>query len=218
MASIALMRSLLVCVLLAWACNSAVRASSCGPRTSVETPSCEVKERKEEYELRTYHAGEMWASTIVHDSTFDEARKIGFSRCFNYISGMNSKYEKIPMTAPVRISPVPRCSGWKVSFFVPARYHDLEDVPEPDDPKVKIEREECITRAVYGPFGGFPDLDGYERQKRNLLEALKQDGIKYDNATVVFAGYSSPFQILNRAQEVWVNVQEGDGEGTVADI
>lgn len=57
-----------------------------------------------------------------------------------------------------------------------------------------------------GPFGGFPTNEDYEAKFRELKQALDEDGLKYDDKTVVYAGYSSPFQFRMRKQEVHVNI------------
>lgn len=61
-------------------------------------------------------------------------------------------------------------------------------------------------KAVIGPFGGFPSNKDYEEKFAELKQSLANDGLKYDESTVVYAGYSSPFQFRNRKQEVHVNI------------
>lgn len=60
-------------------------------------------------------------------------------------------------------------------------------------------------KAVIGPFGGFPTDKDYQAKFLELKKALDKDGLKYDDKTVVYAGYSSPFQFRKRKQEVHVN-------------
>lgn len=59
--------------------------------------------------------------SLIANSSFESASFTGFYRCFNFISGKNSKTMKIEMTGPVHISPVPDSNGYTVGFFVPSR-------------------------------------------------------------------------------------------------
>ncbi|KAG0571062.1 hypothetical protein KC19_6G208200 [Ceratodon purpureus] len=98
-----------------------VRGEACGPQVDIETPACQVVESRGKYELRKYMDTEIWAETLVANSSYEGAAFTGFYRCFNFISGKNSKNMKIEMTGPVHISPAPDAKGYKVAFFVPSR-------------------------------------------------------------------------------------------------
>lgn len=70
-----------------------------------------------------------------------------FSLLFSYISGNNSKREKVPMTTPVvskdpSSEPIPMTAPvisepGSFSFVLPSGY-SIETVPEPADPRVEI--------------------------------------------------------------------------------
>lgn len=62
-----------------------------------------------------------------------EAQNQGFHANFDYISGQNSKNMQIPMTSPVIFRKGK--PGWQVGFYVPSKFTDIEDIPEP---KVRI--------------------------------------------------------------------------------
>jgi hypothetical protein len=179
---------------------------ACGPQVDIETPACTVVESKSGYELRKYPEGEIWVETVVEDSTFESASFTGFYRCFNFISGKNSEGMKIEMTGPVHITPVPKSKGYSIGFFVPSRFKSINDLPIPSDPKVHFYQPKGAVKAVIGPFGGFPSDKDYEEKFAELKQSLANDGLKYDESTVVYAGYSSPFQFRNRKQEVHVNI------------
>jgi len=181
-------------------------SDSCGPQISIETPACDFVGEGNGYELRKYPEGEIWVETLVENSTFDSATFTGFYRCFFFISGRNSKSMKIEMTAPVHITPVPTENGYKIGFFVPSRFKSVNDLPQPSDPKVKFYEPKGAVTAVIGPFGGFPTATDYEAKFAELKKALVKDGLKFDESSVVYAGYSSPFEFRNRKQEVHVNI------------
>ncbi|GBG73482.1 hypothetical protein CBR_g16823 [Chara braunii] len=204
---------------------------ACGPVIpSLETPECHVQADGTGYQLRKYPAGRFWTVATVRNAlNYDLALLKGFLACFNYISGHNSRNEVIEMTGPVRIQPldvktsssdvktsgsdVKTSASFKVAFFVPAKYKSLDDLPLPTDPSV-ISFEEFTpgVKAVYGPFGGFPDDKVYFKKWDKLKAALDKDGVKYDESTLMFAGYSSPFEFINRKQEVWVDVISSSDE------
>lgn len=73
-------------------------------------------------------------------------------------------------------------------------------------PKVHFYQSKGAVKAVIGPFGGFPTDKDYQAKSAELKEALDKDGLKYDEKTVSYAGYSSSFQFRNRKQEVHVNI------------
>lgn len=82
----------------------------------------------------------------------------------------------------------------------------MNDLPKPTDPNVHFYQPEGALKAVIGPFGGFPTDKDYEAKFAKLKKALQKDGLKYDESSVVYAGYSSPFQFRGRQQEVHVNI------------
>jgi hypothetical protein len=181
-------------------------SDSCGPQIPIETPACYFLGEGNGYEIRKYPEGEIWVETLVENSTFDSASFTGFYRCFFFISGRNSKSMKIEMTAPVHITPVPTENGYKIGFFVPSRFKSVNDLPQPSDPKVKFYEPKGAVTAVIGPFGGFPTASDYEAKFAELKKALVKDGLKFDESSVVYVGYSSPFEFRNRKQEVHVNI------------
>eukprot|EP00244_Chara_vulgaris_P005170 TRINITY_DN2059_c0_g3_i1.p1 TRINITY_DN2059_c0_g3~~TRINITY_DN2059_c0_g3_i1.p1 ORF type:complete len:383 (+),score=88.66 TRINITY_DN2059_c0_g3_i1:66-1214(+) len=209
-----------------------VGKEACGPVIpALETPDCHVEaDHGQGYQLRKYPSGRFWTvATVKNALNYDLAVLKGFLACFNYISGHNSRNEVIEMTGPVRIQPLDvkmstsnvKTVAYKIAFFVPAKYKTLEDLPLPTVPSI-ISFEEFTpgVKAVYGPFGGFPDDKVYLKNREKLKAALDKDGIKYDESTLMFAGYSSPFEFLNRKQEVWVDVISSSDEltGPVADV
>ncbi|CAM6127567.1 unnamed protein product [Calypogeia fissa] len=183
-------------------------ADECGPQLSIETPKCKVVEKRDGYELRSYPKGQIWVQAVVEDSSYTVATVVGFYRCFYFISGQNEKKMAIEMTGPVLIKPVPEKSGYSISFFAPSRFASPDDLPKPNDANLKFVETEETIQAVIGPFGGFPTASDYTKKWEELKSKLDKDGVKYDESTVVYAGYSSPFEIFNRKQEVHVTLSK----------
>ncbi|EFJ22754.1 hypothetical protein SELMODRAFT_442995 [Selaginella moellendorffii] len=181
---------------------SAEGSESCGPKLSIETPHCKIEARKNGYELRKYPEGQVWVETLVANSSYSAAVSVGFYRLFYYISGKNEKGEVIEMTAPVLVHPYEERGGYKVSFYAPSRFKSHKDLPKPMDKNVKFLVTKEHTYAVSGPFGGFPTEPDYEKRLKALKEALDKDDVEYNGEKVYYAGYSSPFEFVNRKQEV----------------
>lgn len=84
------------------------------------------------------------------------------------------------------------------------RFSSAADLPKPTNSQVEIVETEETLQAVIGPFGGFPSDSDYKKKWTELKETLDEADISYDEESVVYAGYSSPFEIFNRQQEVHV--------------
>jgi hypothetical protein len=87
------------------------------------------------------------------------------------------------------------------------RRFSLGDLPKPNNPDVKFVQTKEALQAVFGPFGGFPGASDYEKKWTQLQAKLDKDDVNYDESSVVYAGYSSPFEIFNRKQEVHVTLK-----------
>jgi len=148
---------------------------------------------------------------FVHDG---HEHSVLFSRLFSYISGSNSEGMKIPMTAPVslRILPGegPNCeSNFTMSFLVPANLQETS--PEPTDPLVWLE-ERPAMRLVARQFGGFPQELDWTIQAAELYELAMGAGLEPMSEPHWTAGYSGPSVIVNRRNEVWLEVPAGGSD------
>ena len=105
-----------------------------GNLMAVEEAEYSVSTKQNEFEIRLYEPSIV--AEVIVDGDFENASKAAFRKLFNYISGDNTRRDKIAMTAPVSqkkesekiemTSPVgQRASGqgWAVSFMMPASYN-----------------------------------------------------------------------------------------------
>jgi hypothetical protein len=91
----------------------------------------------------------------------------------------------------------------KMKFMVPSEY-SLDELPKPNDAKVKfISEPEKIVAAIV--FSGFANDKKIEEHTILLKQLLKQSGIEYAGH-FSFLGYNSPFEFLNRRNEIIVEV------------
>jgi len=175
----------------------------------LEIAPYEVTKKYEEWEVRRFPPTK-WISTdaldvMPHDGP--EHSK-AFFRLFNYIDGSNNMNVKIPMTAPVsmRILPGegPNCeSNFTMSFYIPS---DLqEETPTPTDPLVYIE-ERPGFEVVSKEFGGFPTDLQFSAEAAVLYVWAEEEGLPVRDVPLWTAGYSGPSVIINRRNEVWLEI------------
>jgi hypothetical protein len=134
---------------------------------------------------------------------YERAVAIGFYKLFRYISGENLTGQKIPMTAPVRVTVTPgvgpTCGDtFKIAFFLA-----LKAPPPPSDSTVSIVQTPESTFYVNG-FGGWATGATYVDRARSVAAALEGAGRRTDDAYFATAGYDSPFRLRGRHNEVWL--------------
>ncbi len=189
---------------------------------AIEEPAYRVVKEYESFELRRY-AAYLTAATEV-EGEFDAAGNVGFRVLFDYISGNNSRAESIAMTAPVEqrakgekiamTAPVSQSRGagsadtHVVSFVMPKDY-TLETVPQPRDPRVRIQQVPSRLVAVRR-YSGRWSVANYRENEANLLEAVDKAGLRTVGVPL-YARYNSPFKPwFLRRNEVMIEVQAAE--------
>nr|XP_013003471.1 heme-binding protein 2 [Cavia porcellus] len=157
------------------------------------------------YEIRHYGPAK-WVSTRVESMDWDSAVQTGFSKLNSYIQGKNEKGVKIKMTAPVTsyVEPGPGPfseSSITVSLYVPSE--EQSDPPRPSESDVFIEERAEMTVFVRS-FDGFTSAQKNQEQLLTLASILREDGKVFDEKVFYTAGYSSPFKLLDKNNEVWL--------------
>ncbi|XP_001370288.1 heme-binding protein 2 [Monodelphis domestica] len=157
------------------------------------------------YEIREYEPAK-WVSTSVESMDWDAAVQAGFTKLHNYMQGKNEKEIKIKMTTPVTsyVEPGsgPFCqSTITISLCIPAEQQS--DPPKPSESDVFIEDRAAMTVFVRS-FDGFSSAQKNQEQLLTLASILREDGKVFDEKVYYTAGYSSPSQLLNRHNEVWL--------------
>ena len=164
-----------------------------------ETPQFDLLKKSEQgYEIRHYHQ-QLRATVEVSNANGEgNATQSGFRDLAGYIFGGNKqragadKAKKIAMTAPVMTeeaspekiamtAPVMTESNdtksTRMSFVLPSKYKSLDDLPIPNDSKVKLEVVEPHTVAVLR-FSGSWSQSSMDSQLSKLLGLLKTDQIQ----------------------------------------
>ena len=118
----------------------------------------------------------------------------------NYIFGGNKDSLKMAMTSPV-IYNMSNISSF--SFIMPLEF-EINNLPSPNTEKIFFETVENQCIAVI-KFSGFANEKNCAAKHLELLNILKQNNISFNNDFMI-AVYQPPYQIINRKNEIWVEV------------
>lgn len=164
-----------------------------------ETPQYKVIKKLDNVEIREY-PDLIMASTKMGNSYSGNSGK-GFSTVASYIFGGNDKNQKISMTSPVMVD---MADTMKMSFIMPSKY-EMDDLPSPDNRSVELQRQSSRILAVIS-FGGWANDDKLAEYKEMLKAELEKHQIK-SKGDFIFLGYNPPFRMINRRNEVAVEVE-----------
>ncbi|XP_050413705.1 heme-binding protein 2 [Patella vulgata] len=153
------------------------------------------------YQKRRYQASN-WVTTQLLDMDYQVAQSTMFRKLFLYISGNNTRGEKIAMTSPVitRLipGPGPACeSNFTMSFYIS---NTVANPPTPTDTTVKLTQLPALVAYVRS-FPGFATSDLWVQEATQLAQDL--NGKSFNSAYFYTAGYDGPFRVVNRHNEVW---------------
>jgi len=165
-----------------------------------ETATYTVIMKEDAYEIRQYEA--LYTATI--DETSYDAN--GFSQIFQYISGDNSRNEKIAMTTPV----LNELKGGAVTTeFVMPQTYTLDSLPTPKNSAIQIKKTDGRLCASVTFSGTVNDHKISEYQEK-LLNWLKRHGIAA-MGTFKLARYNAPFTLpAFRRNELLIDVDMKD--------
>lgn len=163
------------------------------------------------YSVRVYGATS-WVATTISGKGMEKAGNEGFMRLFRYISGENERKQKIEMTVPVLVTVTPAqgpfCEdNFTYHFFMPEEFQD--DPPKPTNPDVFLDNQAGMTVAV-ASYSGFSNEKKVAEHGSKLFAELEEDKQAFNDDTYFWAGYDSPFRLINRHNEVWVKLTKFD--------
>jgi len=164
-----------------------------------EQHAYKVIKKFDKFEIRKYEAA-LFSSVRLNKKGYKESSSEGFGILAGYIFGANDSNEKIAMTSPV-IMELGDTS--KMMFMVPKKY-SVKDLPHPENSKIVFEKqEEKIMAAIR--FDGWADDETIEKYKAILMNELIKEKLNYI-PKFIFLGYNPPFEVLNRRNEVVVEL------------
>ncbi|XP_057465116.1 uncharacterized protein LOC130754861 [Actinidia eriantha] len=183
--------------------------------TAIESPQYTAVHKESDMEIRLYRAS-AWMSAPAKQISFEKATKDGFHRLFQYIQGANLNWSRISMTVPVLTSIVPEAgplhsSAYFVSLYLPVKFQSNPPVPLPE---LNLKPDSWPSRCIaVRKFSGFAKDYNIVEEAEKLSISLS--GSPWANSTsskseyaYSIAQYNSPFKIIGRVNEVWVELNE----------
>ena len=167
---------------------------------NIETYPYVVKKKYKQFEIRSYETT-LFTSVRLSTKGYKNSSSKGFSILAGYIFGNNERKEKIAMTSPVSMSLE---DSTTMMFMVPKKLKK-DMLPKPNQTGIEFKQEPAKTLAAIS-FSGWANDTKIEKYKQHLKAALDAEGIKYTNQFYFF-GYNAPFEILNRKNEIIVELQ-----------
>lgn len=167
---------------------------------NIEQYPYKVIKNYKSFEIRKYEAS-LFTSVKLTSNAYNETSSKGFSILAGYIFGGNNKNEKIAMTSPVAMTIEETTT---MMFLVPKKY-TRETLPKPNN--TEIEFIEIPAKKVAAiTFSGWANDTKIKSFKKKLIEGLEKNGILYTN-NFYFLGYNAPIELINRKNEVIVELQ-----------
>ncbi|MBK1704216.1 SOUL family heme-binding protein [Halochromatium glycolicum] len=171
---------------------------------NVETPDYEVLTKDGDFELRDYPP--LVVAEIDTAGGRQQGLSSGFGPLARYIFAKERAGERIAMTAPVQqravapgekiamTAPVTQTATeddrWTVQFIMPSEYQ-LDDLPEPENSEVTLERMPARRMAAVR-FSGRTNDQALAEQQQRLEDWLRKRDLKPIGAPV-YAYYNDPF-------------------------
>ena len=163
--------------------------------SNYETQKYDVVLSEDNFEIRFYD------SSLKAKVSSDRSANGNFYKLFQFISGNNSKGEKIAMTTPVYMKN--NESQNTMEFVLPSNY-DLETISEPNDQDVVIFKSEAKHYACI-KYGGYSNSNKFENHSRKLIKKVTDMNL-VTKGDVFYVSYNSPYKIFNRRNEAMIEV------------
>lgn len=171
--------------------------------SGAKTQEYDILFKEGNFEIRYYPAAVM--ASVNMQGTYDRMKKNGFNMLAGYIFGGNSESKKISMTTPVHVKEGEE--EGRMSFVMPSELN-LDNLPKPDSKNVFLHKSEPAY-LVSLQFGGFSNDRKITSKKEKLKQLLAKKGINHTNKSE-YLGYSSPYKMMNRRNEVIFYIDEAD--------
>jgi len=203
---------IVIVILLIWIAGSYYAVKS------IEKPEYDVLEERTWYELREYN--DYIVAEVEVQWEREEAINEWFRILAGYIFGWNKAKESISMTAPVNdiekksvnismTAPVNDIENWNnrhiVQFVLPKKY-TLNNLPVPNDERVKLRKIEWYTAAALR-YSMWATKEKVKRYKERLKAYVEKDNLEII-ATPISAQYNPPLSFpLMRRNEIIAEIR-----------
>ncbi|XP_004508887.1 uncharacterized protein [Cicer arietinum] len=178
--------------------------------TATESPQYTIIHSESEFEIRLYESS-VWMSAPAIDISFEKATWNGFHRLFQFTQCANLNFSRIRMTSPVLTTMVPETGplgsqGYYVSLYLPVKFQDNPPVPLPE---LNIKPYDFDSHCVaVRKFSGFAKDERIVKEAEKLDRSLSRSpwGESKSQRGYSIAQYNTPFRIVKRKNEVWVDI------------
>jgi hypothetical protein len=153
-----------------------------------------------DFEVR-YYPSAMMATIQSSEKSYKAIGRKGYTKLVNFIFGNNSRKQKITMTAPIHMQV--NATSSSMCFVMPSIYNK-GNIPQPIDPDVMITLSPNEYVAAI-KFSGYANDEKINYYIEKLKQSLKENSITY-TGDFSFLGYSPPYQLFDRKNEVIVNI------------
>jgi len=164
-----------------------------------ETQKYDLIFSEDEFEIRFY------PSSLKAKVVSTRNANGNFYKLFQFISGNNSKSEKIEMTTPVYMKEDNNTNT--MEFVMPSSYN-MESISKPNDESVEIYESEAKYFACVR-YGGYSNSGKFNTHSKKLIEKLSELNIK-TKGDLFYVSYNSPYKVFNRRNEVMVEIEYQD--------
>ena len=123
-----------------------------------------------------------------------------FKNLAAYIFGDNTENASIEMTSPVTMK---LYGNREMVFRMPSNY-TLDNLPKANNPKINFMTIASCTKAAI-QYSGYSNNNIEKKKIQELKNILERENIKHDNKFELLV-YNSPFKILNRRNEITINI------------
>ena len=123
-----------------------------------------------------------------------------FKNLAAYIFGDNTENASINMTSPVTMK---LYGNREMIFRMPSNY-TLDNLPKANNPEINFMTIASCTKAAI-QYSGYSNQNIEAKKIQELKNILKRENIKHDNKFELLV-YNSPFEILNRKNEITINI------------
>jgi len=181
------------------------------PAQNTEQYPYEVLRDFDQFELRRYQ-GAIFARTYIDAETYRRGSGNGFRTLASYIFGNNERGQSIAMTAPVVMSWE---QGMVMEFMMPSEF-TMENLPAPGNPRIELYEKPAVVMAGLS-FGGWANDRRIAQKIEELASLLQVHGINHTGHFQYF-GYNPPYQVVNRRNDIVVEIKGRRGEATSLDL
>jgi len=200
------MKYLLIIVVALLLIFTAAQAYISNDLAKTEQQAYSILWKNDRLEAR-YYPKALLATVRGSDKEYRTTANRHFRVLAGYIFGGNKEGSSIAMTAPVHMTFDE--TGSSMSFVMPSSLHK-EDLPAPNATGISFEETgEKFVVAVR--FGGWADDKKIKENTDFLMDVLHTMKIE-PVSKPWFMGYNPPFQLLNRRNEVAVEITSQDAE------